>query len=184
MKKYEFDVRIPSEPAAGIAGGTETVEVRVKSGDPGGEPGEFEVEIIKFLREWYDTKWVYQIVNRCQKCGIGTLIDQILCTECAMTNPPFTLEQLEYLKITKRQAAEILQLEEGYDSFDYTLPQIWLDWFAKIVACSKPEITYNLISSTTFWCYSKSTGVVGLPVSICIEVQKKIEEINNWKRVL
>jgi hypothetical protein len=56
--KLTFDVEGPSELAAGINGFTDKVTVVVESGDPGGEPGEFQDFIRQALIEWYDTAGV------------------------------------------------------------------------------------------------------------------------------
>ena len=54
MKKFKFNIEQPGEPAAGILPFTDQVEVTVASGDPGGEPGEFEIFITECLADWFD----------------------------------------------------------------------------------------------------------------------------------
>lgn len=54
MMKYRFEIYSPMEEAAGFYGFTDTVEISVDSGDPGGEPGEFEKYLSSVLSEWYD----------------------------------------------------------------------------------------------------------------------------------
>lgn len=54
QKWFKFSVYIPSELSAGIRGFSDTVAVIVYSGDPGGDPGEFEAHIKESLMEWYD----------------------------------------------------------------------------------------------------------------------------------
>ena len=49
-----FDVNNPGEYEAGILGYSDTVTVRVESGDPGGEPGEFAECMTQALIEWFD----------------------------------------------------------------------------------------------------------------------------------
>lgn len=50
----KFQIVSPDELAAGIVGFSDLITVTVESGDPGGEPGEFESFMIDCLREWYD----------------------------------------------------------------------------------------------------------------------------------
>lgn len=52
--KIVFDVFNPGEPAAGIIGYTDTVTIEIQSGEPGGEPGEFENHIQEALADWFD----------------------------------------------------------------------------------------------------------------------------------
>jgi|GEM_PF-3122706 len=51
---FKFEVCMPGEMSAGIIGFNDTITVIVDSGDPGGEPGEFEEYIREMLNEWYD----------------------------------------------------------------------------------------------------------------------------------
>jgi hypothetical protein len=51
---FVFNVEMPQELGAGLLGFTDVVTISVESGDPGGEPGEFEEFIRNALREWYD----------------------------------------------------------------------------------------------------------------------------------
>ena len=53
-KTMTFDVLHPGEPAAGILGYSDQVTVIVESGDPGGDPLEFEEFIRSSLAEWFD----------------------------------------------------------------------------------------------------------------------------------
>ena len=62
MKKeylLKLIVDVPSERSAGIIGFTDEIEIKIKSGDPRGEPGEFEEFIKECLAEWYDVIHVY-----------------------------------------------------------------------------------------------------------------------------
>ena len=54
IKIIKYYVFVPSEYAAGIIGFEDTIKVEIKSGDPGGEPGEFENYLRDCLNEWYD----------------------------------------------------------------------------------------------------------------------------------
>lgn len=56
LNETECIIRIdrPSELAAGLWGYTETVRIVLESGEPMGEPGEFEEFMRGSLGEWYD----------------------------------------------------------------------------------------------------------------------------------
>lgn len=51
---YIFEVDGIYDPAAGIITHGDTVTVIVDSGNPGGEPGEFEQFMCEALADWYD----------------------------------------------------------------------------------------------------------------------------------
>lgn len=53
-RSFEFEIKEHIEPAAGIIAYADHVTVTVHSGDPGGEPGEFQRFIQDALAEWYD----------------------------------------------------------------------------------------------------------------------------------
>jgi hypothetical protein len=57
---FRFGVYYPGERAAGIHSFSDGVEVSLRSGDPGGEPGEFAEHIRSALEEWFDgaTVWM------------------------------------------------------------------------------------------------------------------------------
>ena len=91
-----------------------------------------------------------------------------------------TIDQLQALGINKGDA--FCNLIDG--SFDYALPQPWLDTFAAWCRGNTWHInvTYDLILSTTVWhypaypntggCYSKAVG----PVTCCEEVYMAYKE--------
>jgi len=54
MKTFKYIVHEHFEPAAGINFYGDEVSITVISGDPGGEPGEFEEHMRQALAEWYD----------------------------------------------------------------------------------------------------------------------------------
>lgn len=58
--KLIFDIDMPDEHAAGIRGFTDTITVNVESGNPGGDPGEFEGFMLQALEDWYDGGHVKQ----------------------------------------------------------------------------------------------------------------------------
>lgn len=63
MKNEKYILKLvidtPGERSAGIIGFTDEIEIKVESGDPGGEPGEFEEWIKDCLKEWYDGATIY-----------------------------------------------------------------------------------------------------------------------------
>lgn len=80
--------------------------------------------------------------------------------------------------------------EELKGTFDYTLPQWWLDKFAKYCIEQAEEneydilVTYDLIASSTVWYYPPSGRLQfsGMPVFGCIEVEtayRKYEKSEN-----
>lgn len=62
----KFQIVHPGEPFAGITGFNDEVEIIVESGDPGGEPGEFEAFMRDCLAEWYDGASVWGEVDETQ----------------------------------------------------------------------------------------------------------------------
>lgn len=60
VKKYKFNIVHPGEYGAGIRSYSETVEVSLESGDPGGDPGDFELFMEDCLADWFDgaSVWV------------------------------------------------------------------------------------------------------------------------------
>lgn len=58
MKQIFFKINYPGEVGAGINGFTDEVIVTIVSGDPGGEPGDFEKHMVDALADWYDTSKV------------------------------------------------------------------------------------------------------------------------------
>ena len=65
--KIEYDIIVPSEYSAGIRGYSDTVIINIDSGDPGGEPGEFQEFMRQALLEWYDGGNV--TIDRICTCG-------------------------------------------------------------------------------------------------------------------
>ena len=59
-KTIEFSIYHPGERMAGIRAFEDNIKIIIESGDPGGEPGEFEKYIQKFLKEWYDAEVVQE----------------------------------------------------------------------------------------------------------------------------
>lgn len=81
----------------------------------------------------------------------------------------FTLKEIQENEWSKRDLAENMGLKES-NSFDYALPQNWLDSFV-----GETGLDYNLVRSTTFMVYSKN--LFGEIVSGCFEVQEQINKI-------
>ena len=66
-------------------------------------------------------------------------------------------------------------------TFDYALPQQWLDEFADWCSDNGLEnITYHLILGTTVWGYPETHRTFGCPVTCCCEV---LEAMERWQRV-
>ena len=55
-KVIKFDVYFPGDNSA-----SETITITVESGDPGGDPGEFETFMCVVLSEWFDGAGVRQV---------------------------------------------------------------------------------------------------------------------------
>ena len=53
-KTFKFHIECPEELNAGLRGYSDDITLTVDSGDPGGKSGEFENDMIDFLKEWYD----------------------------------------------------------------------------------------------------------------------------------
>ena len=76
----------------------------------------------------------------------------------------FTAIEIEKLDCSKERLAKLLKLK----TFDYALPQDWLNDFHKY-----SSFNYNFILHTTFWCYN---SVFGKPISACIQINNEIEK--------
>lgn len=59
-KTIIYEVSHPGERASGVSSYEDTVLVMVDSGDPGGEPNEFEMYMKACLAEWFDGARVEQ----------------------------------------------------------------------------------------------------------------------------
>lgn len=60
-------------------------------------------------------------------------------------------------------------------TFDYALPQEWLDSFMELVGLTV-NYSYNFVLATTFMLYSDERGFrQGIPWSACVEVDQKIK---------
>ena len=76
----------------------------------------------------------------------------------------YTIEQLKEERMSKEE------LFDGSNfSFDYSMPQDWLNDFSDWCKKYQPEISYDLIHSTTVWAYT-GKHYYGFPVFECIEV--------------
>ena len=65
MKEYCFGIYCPVDVAAGLRSYGDTVTISIESGDPGGDPGEFETYIKEILSDWFDGArvWVKESKN-------------------------------------------------------------------------------------------------------------------------
>ena len=50
----KYHIHQPAEYSAGILGFTDDIEIKIESGDPGGEDGEFAQFMLDALKDWYD----------------------------------------------------------------------------------------------------------------------------------
>ena len=55
-------------------------------------------------------------------------------------------------------------------TYDYAVPQNWLDAFAEFCKEKYPKVTYHLILSSTVWVYGYENKYTG-PVTCCCEVK-------------
>ncbi len=78
----------------------------------------------------------------------------------------YTIAELNSLRKTKKELFAQLA-----DSFDYAVPQDWLDAFASWCQENRPEVTYDLIRSATVWSYAHGNNHFGFPVTISQEVK-------------
>jgi len=76
----------------------------------------------------------------------------------------FNKYEIEKLNCTKGRLAELL----GLKTFDYALPQQWLNDFSKY-----SRFNYNFILATTFWNYD---FIMGYPISACTEINEEIKK--------
>lgn len=78
----------------------------------------------------------------------------------------FSIAELEQWQVNKQELSKLMGLEEN-GSFDYSLPQDWLNRQTE-----KTGLSYDLIRSTTFWVYDNNS--IGQPISGCTEIQDTI----------
>ena len=78
-----------------------------------------------------------------------------------------SLETLESMHVTKGELFKGVKC-----TFDYALPQDWLDDFSTFCKSTGDIVTYDLIRSTTVWAYPKNGkySLYGLPLIACTEV--------------
>lgn len=76
----------------------------------------------------------------------------------------YSRSDLNSFEITKGDIFEYCNF-----SFDYNVPQDWLNEFSDWCKVYQPEITYDLILSTTVWAFPKGNHF-GNPIFGCVEV--------------
>jgi hypothetical protein len=79
----------------------------------------------------------------------------------------YTIEELKEKRMSKEELFKGINF-----SFDHSLPQDWLDEFSNWCKIYYPEITYDIILSTTIWAYTQN-NFYGFPVFGCLEVCEK-----------
>lgn len=87
--------------------------------------------------------------------------------------PTKTLKQLQASRVTKGEMFEALK--EQRVTFDYALPQTWLDEIAKFAKSISKTVTYDLIVSTTVWYYRQGGDAFGNALTGCAEVKTMID---------
>ena len=78
-----------------------------------------------------------------------------------------TYETLTNMNVSKDDIFKELSI-----TFDYALPQDWVDRLAML-----SPVTYRMILSTTVWGYPPG-NIMGIPITCCIEVQQAINKFN------
>ena len=81
----------------------------------------------------------------------------------------YSYEDLNQMRISKGELFHDIDI-----TFDYALPQEWLDKFADWCIVNYPIVTYHLIRSTTVWAYTKGS-LFGEPLTVCIEVDNALD---------
>ena len=84
-----------------------------------------------------------------------------------------SLETLTNMSISKSEIFKDMNI-----SFDYTLPQGWLNRIAQLPGAP----SYDAILSTTVWAYPPGL-FFGIPITACIEVQQAINELNRQQEM-
>lgn len=80
---------------------------------------------------------------------------------------PETIKSLKLNRISKQDLFGRVNLEDSYcKSFDYALPQGWLDAFTEFCKQHFTQVTYDLIRGTCVWGYGRGSG----PITGCYEV--------------
>ena len=81
-------------------------------------------------------------------------------------------DQLKSLRLSKEESFAGLD-----DTFDYAMPQNWLNGFADFCIDRDSVVSYDLIRSTTVWAYpATGSGVQVGPVTCCKEVYSAHKE--------
>ena len=86
----------------------------------------------------------------------------------------YTIKELEEAEKTK---GEWFAHEYPGSTYDMELPQgalyDWANWAKEYM----PEVTYDMIASTTSWIYEPGDHF-GKPITICVEVQRMLDAID------
>jgi hypothetical protein len=90
----------------------------------------------------------------------------------AQNRHTFTALQLESLHVSKDEL-----FKDTKETFDYALPQTWLDAFWAFCKERALPVTYDLITSSTVWLYPKG-NYFGMPLTACTEVKQALEKYN------
>ena len=88
-----------------------------------------------------------------------------------------TANELTSELMNEYPTTKIYRFANVVGSFDYSLPQYWLDGITKFaIGTGRLDVNYDLILSTTVWHYENGHG---RPLTCCKEVAELIEQYNN-----
>jgi len=94
------------------------------------------------------------------------------------------LEEIKNGNYGKGELTELLGFKERFDTWDYALPQTWLDQFSKWIETMDVNnkwwarnLDYHKILGTTVYAYGKEAKT-GQAVSCCFEVNHALKEYN------
>jgi hypothetical protein len=93
----------------------------------------------------------------------------------------FTLKQIEKMLVPKGELFQTLK-NEGM-KFDYALPQDWLNDLADYCRVYFPNVTRDLITSTTVWVYASQGFTFGDAFTACTEVQQAMDAMDSESHV-
>ena len=77
----------------------------------------------------------------------------------------YTLKELKESGISKRELTKDIKF-----TFDYAVPQPWLDDFSEWCKLNHPELNYHTILFSVVWGYPEKLRFCGLPIFFCKEV--------------
>jgi len=88
----------------------------------------------------------------------------------------YTLKELKESGISKRELTKDIKF-----TFDYAVPQPWLDDFSDWCKLNHPELDYHTILFSVVWGYPKNKFWGGLPIFFCKEVLNAYREYREYR---